>query len=159
MFKYNPNDASNVWPSHDDTGAPILYDATLYNVLDGVSKSSNQPMQTWEIHVFNAEGQQRTIKEYVTAKALFKVKQLADALGKRADFNAGTFKAEDYMGASFMVELSIEDGTEGYDDKNRINKFRNPTGAQPATPAPREKVGAGAAVGGESVFKKDDIPF
>lgn len=168
---YNPKDASNCWDEAD-------YPATLLSVSDGYSKSSGNPMQTWQVEVFNGEKKQ-TIKEYVVIPAaLFKVKQLAKALGKTADFNAGKFQPEEHIGASFVVGLTIEE-SDGFDDKNRIANFkpaapqpaRQPVvagngkagGSYPLTTAIREKIASQPAptnpISNVQEFKEDDIPF
>jgi hypothetical protein len=166
---YNAKDAESCWPEGD-------YDAVLNSSEDTVSKTSGADMEVWQIGVFHPDGRDQTIKEYVTASAAFKIKQLATALGRKADFEAGTFHAEDYIGASFTVALSVE-SQDGYDDKNRVAKFKakaQKVSPPPARPAPtrapatigagvREKMAAKPAAtqpfGETQEFKDDDIPF
>ena len=169
-INYDPQEASkNCWPIGD-------YDAVLQTVEDGISKNSGADMEIWQIGCYHPDGREQTIKEYVTASAAFKIKQLATALGKKSDFEAGTFHAEDYIGASFAVALSIEE-SDGYDDKNKVARFKSrsvrsaPSApARPPTRAPasiaqgvREKVSARPApsqpFGEEQAFKEADIPF
>ncbi len=163
---YNPKDAESCWPEGD-------YDAILNSSEDTVSKTSGADMEVWQIGVYHPDGREQTIKEYVTASAAFKIKQLATALGKKADFEAGTFHAEDYIGAAFTVALSIE-AQDGYDDKNRVAKFkaktiqppqRLQTQRAPATigAGVREKMAAKPAatnpIPDGAEFTDSDIPF
>ena len=105
--------------------------------------------------------------------ATFKIKQLAQALGKKAEFDARQFQAEDYIGSSFNVELTIEE-QEGYDEKNRVKRFKPSPTASASAPAsaprrtPIQEAQARAAAtrapteapfNGEKQFAEADIPF
>lgn len=164
MIDYDPEDAVSVWPAGD-------YDATLMKVETGTSKSSGCPMETWTFEVFHSSGKSQTIKEYVVIPAAtFKIKQFAVALGKKADFDARKFQAEDYIGSSVVAELMIEE-SDGFDDKNKIKKVKAvPVNSRAEAPAQRQAVGAGTGggkpsraeeppFGDEQQFKEDDIPF
>lgn len=165
MFSYDPKDASKVWPVKDEAGQFIDYDAMLKSVTNGTSKTSGQPMQTLEVEVYNGEGKSQTIKEYVTRNSLFKLKQLAAALGKAEDFKQGQFQADDHIGAGFIVSLSIEEDLSGaFEDKNKVGRFKpalNATEAALNAPPPprREPQSAGAPFGDEKKFDPADIPF
>lgn len=148
MITYDPKEAEkNVWDEAD-------YEAVLMEVSEGTSKSSGNEMETWQIGVYHPDGREQTIKEYVTAKAAFKIKQLAIALGRRAEFDAGTFQAEEHVKSSFIVALTIERDDQ-YGDKNRISKFKAKAGT-----APRSPMSIGAAVREKAQSKpKPQAPF
>src|SRR5688500_14139330 len=102
MIQYNPKDASKCWDKGD-------YNAVLLTVEDGFSQKTGNPMQTWQVECYRDDGKKQVIKEHVVIPgALFKVKQLAQALGKVDDFNDGQFQPEDHIGANFTVALIIE---------------------------------------------------
>jgi hypothetical protein len=165
---YNQKDASNVWPVAGPDNKPLEYQGVLQKVEDTTSKikpdgTGGNPMQVWTVDVYNAEGAKRTIKDYVVIPgATFKIKQLAKALGKEAEFKANKFQADDHIGASFLVTLNIEDD-DTFGEQNKLGKYL----------APR-KVAAGGAdlpawqqnppkgnspVTEEKVFQEADIPF
>lgn len=159
---YNPDDAVRVWPAGN-------YDATLAKVEEKVSKrkpdgSGGNPMEVWTLEVWDANGEKQLISDYVVIpSATFKIKQLAVALGKEADFKARQFQASDYIGAGFIVELVVEK-QDGYDDKNRVKKYLPGVSAEPA-PAPqrptrpqRQPV-TSPPFSDNQEFKEDDIPF
>lgn len=166
MLQYDPKDASpDVWPKGD-------YDATLDNVENTNSKAG-KPMQVWTFTVYAPDGSTQEIKDYVVIPAaLFKVKQLAIALGKREEFEAATFQPEDNIGCGMTAVLAIEE-QQGFDDKNRIAKVKAkaPNGTPVARPAPAPNVGragiqrppkpapADVPFGDEKQFVEDDIPF
>lgn len=116
MIDYNPEDAVTVWPDGD-------YDAELKKVEEKTSKTSGNPMEVWTIAVFNADGDERSVTEYVVfPAAVFKVKQLAAAMGRKPEFDSAQFHAKNYIGAGFKVKLAI-DKQDGFDDKNKIAKY------------------------------------
>ncbi len=161
-LQYNPKDAAGCWPEAD-------YDAELIQVVDKVSKSSGNDMQEWKVKVHRGDGATKLISDYfVPPGSTFKLKQLAGALNKMDDFNAGTFQADDYEGAGFKVHLTIEAGEGSYEDKNKIQKYLSAESSPAPRPAPsikqqiasrRQPVTADQALSSEPQFKKDDIPF
>lgn len=185
MIDYNPKDAVQVWPEGE-------YEATLAKVEDTTSKrkpdgSGGNPMQVWTFEVYHSDGRQQLISDYVVVPAAtFKIKQLAIALDKRADFDAGTFQAEDYIGVSVVLALAVAQ-QEGFDDKNKVGKIKpagkpEPAAAvtgngakppapqqrpqQPSRPPARQPTGgkpprqeAEQPFGEEQTFQEADIPF
>lgn len=165
-MQYNPKDASNCWPDGD-------YDATLTKVEDGVSKKSGNEMQTWTFEVYHNDGRKQIISDYVTVPACtFKIKQLAIAMGQKAEFEAGTFDASNYINSGVIVALITEE-SDGFDDKNRIKKVK-PAGAKVELPtsSPRPSVSNNpisaarpqrqavtSPIGSDEQFKEEDIPF
>jgi hypothetical protein len=159
---YSPKDAG-VWPE-------ATYDAELMQVLDKTSKmkpdgSGGNAMQEWKVKVHRGDGATQLISDYfVPPGGTFKLKQLAKALDKEAEFEAGTFQADDHEGASFKVALIIEDGGD-FGDKNKIKKYLPPNSKPPAPTikeqirSRRQPVTNPIGAGDEPQFKKDDIPF
>jgi hypothetical protein len=183
---YDPDDAVTAWPEGD-------YDAVLKDVKESTSKrkpdgSGGNPMEVWTFQVYDDAGREQTITEYVVVPAAtFKIKQLAAALGRKAEFERRTFQADTHIGETVRVVLGVE-AEDGFDDKNRIRKFKareapaprqsaapaSPA-RQPAAPAAaRAPAGVAAAVREraaatrpteppftptEGTFAEDDIPF
>lgn len=112
---YEAKDASKAWPAGD-------YDATLVKVEDAISKTSGNEMQKWTIKVYNSQGKETTIFNYVTGAFPLSIKFLAKALGKEDDFKANRFQADDYVGSNFRVTLSVEDNGE-YGEQNKIKAW------------------------------------
>lgn len=174
-LNYNPEDANKTWPDGE-------YPAVLEKVEQKTSRlkpdgGGGHPMEQWTFRVYHPEGKDQLIEDYVTIPACtWKIKQLAKALGKDADFKAGTFQAEDHIGAGLTAELITEESV-GFDDKNKIKKVKAKASAGPTTAPtsqPRKQQGPAdslrgrsaasmAAVGNpiseEKQFADDDIPF
>jgi hypothetical protein len=149
-------DGSSCWPAGD-------YDVTLIKVEETTSQKSGNPMEVWTFEAYN-DGRKQLIKEYVVIPAAtFKIKQMAIALGRKDEFDSGSFHAEDHLGASFIGTLSIEEGDANYDDKNRIAKLKPASSGAAAPQQARKTVAAGGSRppfdDSAKVFKEEDIPF
>lgn len=175
---YNPRDAVQVWPAG-------TYPGTLIEVKDGVSKvkpdgSGGNPMEIWKFRIYHEDGSEQVITDYVAIpKVVWKIKQLAIALGRKDEFEAGNFHAEDHINADIEVDL-IVDQQPGFEESNKIKKIKGtaPSESQrqaaqerPQTqnadqraaalsamrPAPSQK--PDQPFGSEEVFNEADIPF
>lgn len=144
-FNYDPEDASSAWPEGE-------YDASLEAVTDGVSKSSGDQMQTWALRVYHSDGRDMMVKDYIVRATVFKIASLAKAIGKESEFKAKRFQAGDNIGASVRVKLKIDEGKDGYPDKNKIVSYlpyrtaEKPAPARTAAPVP-------------AASKDEDAPF
>jgi hypothetical protein len=167
---YNPKDAVQCW-------APGDYQGTLIKVEDKTSKvksdgSGGNPMQVWTFRAYHDDGREQLISDYVVLpSATFKIKQLALALNKKSDFEAGTFQADDYINADVKLYLVV-DKQDGFDDKNKVKKVKSvrddaSVGSSAPAPTPARNTGGGGrpqrqpvnSPVGEDSFVIDDIPF
>jgi hypothetical protein len=169
-INYNPADAAACWPAGD-------YQAVLIKVEARTSKAGNE-MEVWTWEVYGPSGQTQTIKDYVTVPACtWKISQLAKALNRGDDFKAGTFQAEDYLQSSVTIELSVEE-QDGFDDQNRVKRYKPKATGQQQAAAPARTAPAQAATrpaarppqgtritapagqpGPHKELTEDDIPF
>ncbi len=159
---YDPKDAVMCWPEGE-------YKAELQKVEDKTSKvkpggGGGNPMQVLTWKLYNDEGKTQTISDYIVVpNALFKLKQLAIALGYKDKFEAGEFQADDHIGCVVNAELSIE-SSPGFEDKNKIGKIKSfALGAATAPKAPNMRERTRQPVTSpdlsEQHFKDDDVPF
>jgi hypothetical protein len=150
---YDPKAATSAWPEGE-------YPASLESVTDTHSKSTGAQMQVWAFRVYHPDGRDMLLKDYVVEATAFKIKNLAKALGRLADFDSGKFQADDHQGASVGVKLKIEEGKDGYDDKNKIVSFLpyktgSAPAAAPVTLPPKMK----PALTPDAPVADDDSPF
>jgi hypothetical protein len=126
-MNYNPKDASQCWPEGD-------YHGTLVKVEESQSKRSGNDMEAWTFRAYHQDGREQIITDYVVVPScVFKIKQLAIALGRKDDFENGVFQAADYLKSDVLLALKIEESDE-FDDKNKIAKVK---AAASTAPAPR----------------------
>lgn len=145
-FEYDPADASNCVD-------PGTYDATIKKVDDQredgspLRAKSGEDMLKVIFTVYTPKGE-RTLSSYITAKkGLFRYRQLAQALGKSAEFTAKKFRIQDHVGANIQLALGKSTSPE-YGEQNDIEQFLPGNGT-----LKKALQGAGAPSGG------DDIPF
>lgn len=136
------------------------YEASIAKIEeDVISKSSGKEMTIFHFDVYAGNRTVR-LKDYiVNPDSLWKLKKIAKAIGKMAQFESGVFKASDYAGETLTVTLKIKSDP-GYDDQNNIVGYAT---LQRQTAAPNR--GASATITSkdiDNVAKGDDddsIPF
>lgn len=101
---------------------PGEYQGTLRKCEETTSKKG-KPMAilTWEVY-----GDDRSVflKEYIVVPdGVWKIRKLAQAWHKEAEFSANTFQPEDMIGENLTLVLKIE-SQEGFDDKNIISAYK-----------------------------------
>ena len=150
-FNYDPKDATNCLPAGE-------YDATLANVEEKRSKAGN-PMLELTYAVYGG-GREVRIRDYVVnPSGIYRLRNLARALGKEDEFNSGSFDAQNYKDTDVRVELSVEQ-QEGFDDQNRIKKVLPPTAAkQPVSYRAPKQPAAPNPISQKEEFQPADIPF
>lgn len=155
-FAYNHKDAQKpVWPKGD-------YPAALMTTEEKVSSKGN-PMLVLTFEVYNGDKSVQIDDYIVNPSTIYKLKGLAVALGELAAFDADTFNADEFVGANLIVELDIQAGSGGFDDANKIKKYKSkelsPTGtANPEVSAASMLKNAKRNVAGLT-SDPDDIPF
>lgn len=139
---YDPKDAVLVLPEGE-------YNAVLEKYEEKVSKKGNDMMVlTWKIFPSD-ERPGLLVTDYVVLPSFtWKLKKLANAMGRLKDFENQAFQPEDYVGQSVRVALTI-DKQEGYDDKNAIGSYLPQAGES----VPVSKFAK------EDKAKDKDIPF
>lgn len=148
-ISYNPKDASSSWPEGD-------YDGYIATVEEAKSSKDGSDMWKMGVKVFNAEGRERTVQDFIVVpKTLFRLKQIAQALGKGEAFKAGSFTPYDALEARMTVTLGIQEASGNYDEKNNVKKY---SAAVVATPA-RQPAMAGSPISSTPAFKDSDIAF
>ena len=117
---YDPKDAIMVLPEGE-------YNAVLKKVEEKQSKAGNDMcVLTWEVHPEDARPAV-LVSDYIVFPAFtFKLKRLAQSMGKLQEFEDKTFQPEDYQGSSTRVFLRVAK-QDGYDDKNEIKSYVAPT--------------------------------
>ena len=112
---YKPEDASNCFPVGE-------YSATLTSVEDTTSQKGH-PMQHAVWTVYNGDRKQLVDEYIVNPSTIFRLKQIARAMGKLPEFEKRQFQLDDHIGANIVVKLSIEKSDE-FGDRNRIQYYK-----------------------------------
>lgn len=137
-WPYNPKDARECLPEGE-------YDAEITTVAEKTSKAGNPMLEVTLSAMQN--GRPWPVREYIVNPAtLYKLKQIARALGCLQEFEEGRFDLQDHVGRVVKVVLSVE-VQPGYQDKNQVKSYRE---------ASFVPVGSTKPSGND---QSDDIPF
>jgi hypothetical protein len=139
------------WYNPKDADKPVLpegeYEAVIEHAEHKFSKA-NKPMCVVKLRVYGDT--EIIVYEYLTGEMAWKVKKLAKAVGKDAEFEAGLFDPVNCIGMNLRVELKIQQD-DAYGDKNKVGKFLPSSASVPAKDAPRKPVTPGPG--------EIDVPF
>lgn len=161
-MKYDPKDINaSLIPDKTETEFKIQV------ASDEVSKTSGKPMMKLTVTLWDSEGNERNVWEYITSKSLFKLEQLCKIKG--LDFESGDITAEDLIGIEGRCVVGIsKDQTGQYADKNSVRKFIHEA-SEPSRIAPAPQVvaptintkfsAALAKTDSAPAIADDDIPF
>lgn len=132
MMDFNPADAT------ESTASLKLlpegtYELKVQEAEERVSSKGN-PMIALELIVSGHPG--ILIREYLVATpaAMFKIKNFCEAAGLMSEYNAGRITENTVRGVRVGARITIEDGTDGYSDKNRVEEFVQPSSGPAAAP-------------------------
>jgi hypothetical protein len=136
------------------------YDAVIASSVDKTSANSGNPMMDMTISVFDADGKQHDVRDFLvfTKAMMWKVIRFSQAAGLTKDYEAGKLCSEVAIGNRVRVKVSIEQGSEipadklkgkpagsRYPDKNKIDDYIVVSTGSPTTDVPP--------------FPDDDIQF
>lgn len=126
-----------------------------FGVLDVEAKDSSagNPMLVVKLKVQTNEGV-RQVREYImlTGAMAWKLRKLCEALGILPQYETGVLDEQEMVGLYGKAEFDIEEGNNGFPDKNRVREYipateqRAPSTPTPSSAAPDE-------------VSEDDIPF
>lgn len=147
-FKYDPKNISNCLEKGD-------YDAELGGVEETVSQKGSPMLKVvWSVF---ANGERRRIPDYIVAGTAFKLKNIAIAWGKLAEFEEEDpdrrFDLAKYIGKQIVVKLGVQ-SREGFADSNTIISYASAGGRQPLAAEPQPPT-----VGDAHEGPAEHIPF
>jgi len=148
-MKYNPEETTQCLPAGE-------YYATVARAVEATSKAGND-MIVVSFAVYPPNGEVVEIKEYIVFPATgYKLKRLAQAIGKLDAFATGEFNASDYLGESLTVELTVQE-SEKFGDQNKIKSFSAKLPGGKSSPAPVTRKPTPPLT--QPPLTEDDIPF
>jgi len=106
---------------------PGIYHFRVANAKEGMSKSGNE-MLTLTLEVYDNEGRAHPIFDYLVEAMAFKLYAFCESTGLLRLYQEGRLTAQDCIGRTAYVELTIEKGKESpqggtYPDKNQVKKY------------------------------------
>ena len=114
-MQYNPKDASQCLPAGE-------YQATIMKAVETQSKNGKD-MLAFQFKIYGPGNRVAILTEYIVAEVLWKLKNIAKAVGQLAAFETGEFRESDYVGRNLAVALEVEESPE-FGEQNRIKAYR-----------------------------------
>lgn len=113
------------------------YDFEVHDAADDRSKSGND-MVKLTLHVFNAEGNKRTVFDYLLQdeKAQWKVRHFCEAIGILAEYEAGDLDPFDMVGKQGQLKLRVKAAQGDYPANNAVQDYIPKNGEVKASPRP-----------------------
>ena len=87
---------------------------------DETTSSNGNDMIVLHCNVYNEEGRVKVFRDYLVESVAFKLKASCKALGLLDAYNTGKLSALDFEGKKGELKLGIEEGKDGYQDRNKI---------------------------------------
>lgn len=137
--------ADGLWPGGE-------YDFEIVEAEEATSKAGND-MIKMKVFVFNAEGNKRTVYDYLMESVGYKLRHAAEACGLLSEYESGSLEAFDFQGKTGRCKLTIQkDKTGAYPDRNGIADYI-PTVTTASVAQAAQRARAKAPV------MDDEIPF
>lgn len=146
----NEQSVGDPWPAG-------TYDFTVKEAEEGISAAGNEQIKL-TLLVYNRQGQQRTVSDYLPAskKAQWKVRHFAESVGMVRQYDSGELPTREMQGRPGRCKLGVEEATGTYAAKNKVLDYVAASGlageVNTAPPA-RSKIKTPAG------DLDDDIPF
>ena len=145
-WRYDPEDAKRCWKAGE-------YQGHIEDCEYGQSKNGND-MATVKVRVYDGD-RSIVVRDWIVnhPDMLWKLKHLASACGREAEFKAGEFEPHYAVNEPMTVVLS-EDDDPKYGEQNRVSDYK-PKASGAVTPKARDK----PSVPDSTIPNDSDIPF
>jgi hypothetical protein len=101
---------------------PGIYHFEVKEATEGFSQGSGMPRIALIVKVWDKNGREKIIFDYLTTSLLYKIKHFCDATGLEKVYESGKFSASDCTGKSGKCKIKI-DSQEGYQPKNSVADY------------------------------------
>lgn len=133
------------------------YDFEVAEASDEISSKGNEMIKL-TLHVFNQDGERRTVFDYLLESIPHKLRHASEACGLLARYEGGQLDGVDFYGKTGRLKLGIQPEKDGYQAKNTVRDYipaKEPRQASASAPASRRAT----APAGAAADLDDEIPF
>lgn len=146
MFSFTPKSEEEI------TKSGLLekgeYDFVVKSAQIKPSKSSGKPMVELVLGVWDKEGREHTIFDYLVDAIEYKIRHFCYSVGLGDKYEAGGFYPEESIGKNGLCKVFIKEDKSGqYPPKNSIADYLQGKKEMKTNPKQEEE------------FKDDDVPF
>jgi hypothetical protein len=104
---------------------PGEYDFTIYEAVETTSQSSGADMLKLTLHVFNRDGDKRTVFDYILSSqsAQWKARHMMESIGMTKQYEAGDIDPVDIVDRSGRLKLGVAPATAQYPAQNKVQDY------------------------------------
>jgi len=158
-MEFNPSDGSQ------RSGFELLpageYDIEVLEAEERLSQKGNQ-MIALTLQARHPDGYDARVWDYLVSvqAAVFKIKMFCEATGLQQQFERGRLTAEECVGRRAKATVIIDEGRDGFSDRNSIQEYRAADSAPRGIATNPDEGEAAATTPAEPMPVSDqDIPF
>lgn len=100
-----------------------IYPFEIVDAIEKVSQSGGNPMIELVVKISRPDGESRVLADYLVAKRMEKLRNAAAATGLLDRYDAGSLPAADLRGKRGLLRLAVENGKNGYPDRNVVADY------------------------------------
>ncbi len=105
---------------------PGWYDFEVMAAEEAVSKKSGKDMIKLKLRVFNPNGGEKHVYDYLIETAPTHLFDFCESVGLENEYHAGTLTADDCIGKAAKVQIIIDDKDKNYPPKNVAKNYAAP---------------------------------
>lgn len=151
----NEQSVGEPWPSGE-------YDFMVNEATETISQAGNEQIKL-VLHVFNRQGQQRIVFDYLSSasKSQWKVRHFAEAVGMVRQYETGDMPVLDMLSRPGRLKLRVKPAEGQYSAQNAVNDYipQTSSSAIKVPSLPMDTKTPARAGGGGSRDIDDEIPF
>lgn len=107
--------SENIWSAG-------VYGFEITHAENAISKSGNEMIKL-TLRVFDAEGRERTMFDYLLESMAYKLRHAAEACGLLERYNVGELDGYDFMGKAGSLKLSVRANSQSRTKENSIQDY------------------------------------
>lgn len=132
------------------------YPYQISGALEKTSKSGNDMIEL-TVRVFKPDGSFVLVTDYLLESLAYKLRHAAVSCGLEKIYDAGTLKADDFIGKQGMLKLGIQKDKNGqYPDRNSVKDYIVPKEGDAKVVIPKDSLSK--MIDGDDGLE-DEIPF
>lgn len=130
-MKFQPRTVEEIETEKRDFAVQSLlpkgwYDFEVMDAQDAVSKKSGRDMIKLKLRVFNPNGGEKHVYDYLIETAPTHLFDFCESVGLETEYHQGTLTAADCMGRAGRVQIAIDDRDKNYEPKNVAKNYASP---------------------------------
>lgn len=128
-MKFQPKSEAETKQESANLWDPGFYDFEVMTGTDKTSKSGNEMIEL-KVKVFNNEGEEKIVFDYLLESMAWKLRHAAEACGLIAKYEKGELVGGDFEGCTGKLKLKIDRNKDhNYPDKNAVADYLESTKA------------------------------